>query len=1625
MAEDIANRRRLHKNRPLQSGGVLIVAQARRMIKVREDDELAKARRVVQAAKQRAHNKIKRVRAEATRLLQELVDLRKGEKSERPLIFVAHDIGGIIVKEALRLAKYNPTRFPGIDSSAISLIFFGCSHRFAEQQIMEESMLRLILHASKRQMPSSTIIRRAKDLSEAVTEVNNGFLHARILIQRTVVNIFSEVRFGIPFPHSALPYAPRLNHIYRNKLQRALIYENWVNQPKSSLLHLYGHRNITEAAQYAFCKLDATRRSPWVMGEHVLHFKFDSHDVRRKSVGDMARVFMNAILIYRNHMNGTMGNDLKPPPFSDYWHDEDAWAPFNMVRKAAGSSWQGIYIIDGLDECDESRSLILAEFLRAVRCSEQRFKVLVTSTSGRNQDIKDALSDQFTIDADQAYDASAGRFGPEFDSEHLHLVESLLQSRPKFPVEQSRTKIDDLLSSCQPDILLRRQVAEWLRMTSHISSQACLAREVERLSPPSPERLYRRIVEEIPPRRLSFALLVLTWALHSFRPLRPQELGIALSLSEETEGESWIPATVAELENSELATQIADCFGPMVGFVNSELQFNGSCARRFLSDYFYSSAKMSGADCHRHLAEACCRYFTIPEVRHRLEGFSQKEPQGEPEGLFLDMEDFFPYAMRFLPGHHDLAFALAEQPGEEQRIPAPFSPAVPSYIMAFYRKNPEFGYYSFGKHVQEDGRYFIVRKDLEPEFGSNESALKAALIAAAGSGKAAIVTDIVTHMANNGVPGSDWPRGPLCRLSWLGMHDLVQLLLDAGASADVTFGREGLYEGWRPLDFAVARNHVQLVELLLQHTDLQSEDVLRKSHLVKTASKAGYHEVLAILIQHGADVSHVPQDGTTISPLRPAASRRHFMVVRELIVAGAGKDLAESNAGQGLSLAALAGHMRCVEALLDLGVPVETKHDNYGTALSCAACYGHADTCRLLLDRGASTENTEGCCSIIAHAANSGSLEVVKLLLEEAGTNIDTAVNNQTALITATQDEFATSRDIARYLIEKGADVNTASEGSNTALSLAAENGSTELVRLLIAAGAKVNVIVDERKWSPLHGGLPFADVTRALLENGADIEAVSNDGTPLYWAAFCNHIDTVRELLKIKANLEYVYKAPGEGFVDDGYTALRAAVANHQPVVTRLLLEAGADVNAKLASDGSGPLHAAVAIGDEELVELLLQYNVDMEMKDDLGYTPLHKLTSNTPVSLVARLVKRGGDLEARSNSKFNPLCRAVYEGNFAVAEYFIKKGVNLGVPVPNYGSPLHIACRFSTLEIVNLLLRNGADVDFIDPEQPGTPLMTTCLYLGAKPNNKNLKDILDYFLGEGNADINITGGIYGTALHVACLWGDPGMIRLLLDKGADTITTADEIGRHPLHLAALRTTEHIDVLLERGGDVLARDKMGRTVLHAAVSSGRVEVVEKLLPLISDGVNAKDNDGWTPLVWAAKPNGGAYGTQRDGQLAVIETLLKAGADPSLTGEGIRRTWTQLEVAVYHDAGDDVVALLSPEPKEDPRRQRFHMKKGIKPNSNPWCDACMLPLWGEYYHCQNCEDFDLCFKCYRSKNTIHVDHTFVERGDEVIVGHDEEEPGDAQNSEPAEGEGEAGEDNAEHGNEDSDSDDSW
>ncbi|XP_056371565.1 histone-lysine N-methyltransferase EHMT2-like [Oenanthe melanoleuca] len=78
---------------------------------------------------------------------------------------------------------------------------------------------------------------------------------------------------------------------------------------------------------------------------------------------------------------------------------------------------------------------------------------------------------------------------------------------------------------------------------------------------------------------------------------------------------------------------------------------------------------------------------------------------------------------------------------------------------------------------------------------------------------------------------------------------------------------------------------------------------------------------------------------------------------------------------------------------------------------------------------------------------------------------------------------------------------------------------------------------------------------------------------------------------------------------------------------------------------------------------------------------------------------------------------------------------------------------------------------------------------------------------------------------------------------------------------------------LLLRGGCVYSKEKDGSTCLHHAAKNGNLEMVELLLSTGQVDVNAQDNGGWTPIIWAAEHK----------HIEVIRRLLTRGADVTLT----------------------------------------------------------------------------------------------------------------------------------------------
>ncbi|HKR63191.1 MAG TPA: M56 family metallopeptidase, partial [Thermoanaerobaculia bacterium] len=183
--------------------------------------------------------------------------------------------------------------------------------------------------------------------------------------------------------------------------------------------------------------------------------------------------------------------------------------------------------------------------------------------------------------------------------------------------------------------------------------------------------------------------------------------------------------------------------------------------------------------------------------------------------------------------------------------------------------------------------------------------------------------------------------------------------------------------------------------------------------------------------------------------------------VRSLLERGARPDVAFRGDGTALIEAARSGSVDALAALVDAGADVNRGVRGDGNPLIAAASRGHVEAVQFLLDHGADVdEGIPGDGNALIMAAGANELETVKLLIAR-GASIEKEVpGDENALIHAAEGGAA---NVVRYLIARGANVNAriwADHGDSggewrTPLVMARRRGSDEVVRILIAAGAK------------------------------------------------------------------------------------------------------------------------------------------------------------------------------------------------------------------------------------------------------------------------------------------------------------------------------------------------------------------------------------------------------------------------------------------------------------------------------------------------------------------------------------------------------------------------------------------
>jgi len=226
-------------------------------------------------------------------------------------------------------------------------------------------------------------------------------------------------------------------------------------------------------------------------------------------------------------------------------------------------------------------------------------------------------------------------------------------------------------------------------------------------------------------------------------------------------------------------------------------------------------------------------------------------------------------------------------------------------------------------------------------------------------------------------------------------------------------------------------------------------------------------------------------------------------------------------------------------------------------------------------------------------------------------------------------------------LIEAGADVNAADALGTTPLMWAARYGDAALVRRLLGAGASAaaqNVFgVTPMSEAALIGSEP---VIRELLAAGVSPDSPNPEGeTALMLVVRTGQVDAAQVLIDAGADVNAKEHWAGQ-------TALMWAGAQLQPKMVKLLLANGAQVDARstvrewtrkvsseprpkeLAQGGLTPLMFAARTGCIECAELLLRAGADINLTDPYGVTPLVVAALNLQNDFAAYLVEKGADI-------------------------------------------------------------------------------------------------------------------------------------------------------------------------------------------------------------------------------------------------------------------------------------------------------------------------------------------------------------------------------------------------------------
>ena len=296
------------------------------------------------------------------------------------------------------------------------------------------------------------------------------------------------------------------------------------------------------------------------------------------------------------------------------------------------------------------------------------------------------------------------------------------------------------------------------------------------------------------------------------------------------------------------------------------------------------------------------------------------------------------------------------------------------------------------------------------------------------------------------------------------VHRLLQQGFNTESVGSRAFPQIPGSEGTTALYRAARAGYFEVVHLLLQHganpnpprqdgkslmrliANSGSVEMLRllleygasfqNQGVLPQAALFGHIDVVQLLLYYGADINEVERQ----TALYRASSNGYSDIVELLLREGADHTITTPMGQPALFKAVQHENFKCVRLLLSYGARPSVGVGRNGETALCVACsLGHEPTVRLLLRRGAKPNELSGQLMPASHGWESQSIQLVRV--------------NEMPLHAAARGSRIS---VARLLLDYGANIHARTQEGRSAVDIAVEKGHTEMVNNLLAAGAQL-----------------------------------------------------------------------------------------------------------------------------------------------------------------------------------------------------------------------------------------------------------------------------------------------------------------------------------------------------------------------------------------------------------------------------------------------------------------------------------------------------------------------------------------------------------------------------------------